>query len=400
MDTNATYLSRCALAALAFASALLISGCGGGGGDGSNTGPSALFGSPVLTGMGGAPSSLTWGDFNGDGKTDVVYTLQGGTAFVMLGNEDGTFQPAHAISGLSAIYSVAVGDLNGDGKLDLAVTGCPMPACSPDGPSLFILLGNGDGTLQAPVAYPVISHAQAVSIGDVNGDGHPDVVVGHDHPVVSVLLGNGDGTLKAPTDWSTGGHGLSPVADAIYVSDVTAHGKQDLVVFQSATADASISVLLGHGDGTFDAPRQLGVSMYFSQTAIADFNRDGRPDVAFTGQLNGPPGGPFPLMVALGIGDGTFGPASTPAYPVMYAVPSFATGDLDGDGNPDLVVRASSTSDLSILYGKGDGTFLPAQTFPLSLSGAVDRIIDLNGDGRPDLVLTTATGIAVLLNTH
>ena len=100
------------------------------------------------------------------------------------------------------------------------------------------------------------------------------------------------------------------------------------------------------------------------------------------------------------IGDGTFGAPVNPQCLAALCNGGFAVGDVDGDGIPDLIKQQANTSDLLIRYGKGDGTFSPAQTFAMNVDGSPNRLIDLNGDGRPDLVLTTTTGIAVLLNTH
>ncbi len=363
--------------------------------DGSNGERPAMFGPPIVTLVADATPSYTWGDFNGDGKPDVFVTLTDGTVFVLLGKGDGTFQRAPAVSGVSRIYSVAVGDLNGDGKADLAVDGCPAPDC-PDGiASLMTLLGNGDGTFQSPVAYPVASF-YPLFIADLNGDGRADVAVGHAGSTVTVLLGDGKGGLGAPTDWLAGEVGKDLTADAIFAADVNADGNQDIVLFQSAFPDGNVSVLLGHGDGTFETP-QLSAGCLFLQPAIADFNRDGRTDVVYSGGV-APPYRPIPVSVALSKGDGTFGAASSPAYPDMHVPATFAAGDLDGDGVTDLVIRGSSTSDVSIAYGNADGTFQTAESFPLSSTAVVVRLIDIDNDARLDLVLSTGAGLVVLLN--
>jgi len=358
----------------------------------------ALFGSPVVTDFGGSPTTLAWADFNADGKVDLLFRLiYEGPVYIALGNGDGSFQPSHPLGSLSAIRSATVGDLNGDGKLDLAMVGCAAPTCALFG-SLFVLLGNGEGSFQPPVAYPAVSNATALSIGDLDGDGRLDVAVGHDNKGVSVLLGNGDGTLQAPTDLPAdifigsvlGAWGLA-------VADVNADGKKDLVVFQATGFFASISVLLGRGDGTFNSPLKTGVTTYPQVQVIADFNLDGRPDVAISGSRTGAQPGPGQLTILLSQGDGRLS-SVYPACPDPFCYGAFAAGDLDGDGIPDLVVQ--STGPLSILYGKGDGTFSTAQNFALSLDGSVCCLIDLNGDGRPDLMLKTSNGTAVLLNTQ
>lgn len=365
--------------------------------DGSNGERPAMFGPPIVTLVSDAIPGYTWGDFNGDGKPDVFVTLTDGSVFVLLGKGDGMFQRAPAVGGVSRVYSVAVGDLNGDGKADLAVDGCPVPDC-PDGiVSLMTLLGNGDGTFQSPVAYPVASF-YPLFIADLNGDGRADVAVGHEGWTVTVLLGDGKGGLGSPTDWLAGEIGKDLTANAIFAADVNADGNQDIALFQSALPDANVSVLLGRGDGTFESP-QLSAGACSLQQAIADFNRDGRTDIAYSGVV-GLPSRPIPASVALGKGDGTFGAVSSPSYPDMSVPATFAAGDLDGDGMTDLVIRGSFTSDVSIAYGNGDGTFQAAQSFPVSSHAGVERLVDINGDGRLDLVLSTGAGLVVLLNTR
>jgi hypothetical protein len=270
-----------------------------------------------------------------------------------------------------------------------------MESCPLSDLSLFVLPGKGDGTFQPPVAYPAIAAASALCVGAFDVDGRADVAVVRDTGMVSVLRGNGDGSLQGATDWTVG---FTGGATSLACVDFNADGKQDLAAFAIGGFFGYISTLPGFGNATFDAPLITMPSVSPAQQAIADFNRDGRPDVAFNGSRFR---GPGQLTIMLGKGDGTFGAAANPEYPIAYWTATFATGDLDRDGNPDLVVRSSGTSSLSLLYGKGDGTFMPAQDFPLSLDDAsVDRLVDLSGGGHLDLVLTTPTGLAVLPGTR
>jgi hypothetical protein len=161
--------------------------------------------------------------------------------------------------------SIAIADVNGDGKPDLVVAnGCANP-CVADG-SVGVLLGNGDGTFQTAVTYGSGGVGpSSIAIGDVNGDGKPDLVVANScadstcatDGSVAVLLGNGDGTFQAAVTYDSGGM----QTDSVAVADMNGDGKPDLVLANlcSNTTDCenfgpgSVSVLLGNGDGTFQA---------------------------------------------------------------------------------------------------------------------------------------------------
>ena len=160
--------------------------------------------------------------------------------------------------------SVAVGDFNGDGKPDL-VTAC--------GSDVVEYLGNGDGTFQAPVSYPT-GDSEFVTVGDVNGDGKFDLVVPNPNDnTVGVLLGNGDGTFQAEQTFAAGNFPVS-----VAVGDFNGDGKPDLVVANQN--DWTVGVLLGNGDGTFQAQQTYATGLTPYSVAVADFNASGRPGLA------------------------------------------------------------------------------------------------------------------------
>jgi len=283
-------------------------------------------------------------DVNGDGKPDLV--LAGGnTLGVLLGNGDGTFHDmvTYAWGGDSA-SSIAVADFNNDGKPDLVLAG---------GDTVGVLLGNGDGTFRAPVVYHSVG-AHRVTVADVNLDGKPDLLVANwssatgDDPngLVGVLLGNGDGTFQPGVTFGSGGY----YARAISAQDVNEDGKPDLLVMSdtgvSGSGDSVVGVLLGNGDGTF----QPAVSYSPGQgdlhsLAVGDVNGDHNPDLVVTSGNSYMVDGV--VSVLLGNGDGTF-QAAVNYDSGGYVAEAIALADVNGDARPDLLVV-----DDSVPYASG-----------------------------------------------
>jgi len=184
---------------------------------------------------------FTIGDFNGDGKLDVitVSSIYSPSASIFWGNGDGTLQaplPLNQIIG-NGYSTVASGDFNGDGKLDLVL----LTPNFGSGATMAILLGDGDGTFQTPITYSV-PVAPYLVVGDFNHDDKLDIAVSGNGEV-SILINNGDGTFKSPTNYSIVGN-----VQGLAAADLNADGKLDLVVPSGGTS-ATISVLLGNGDG-------------------------------------------------------------------------------------------------------------------------------------------------------
>jgi hypothetical protein len=240
----------------------------------------------------------------------------------------------------------------------------------------------GPGTLaldfvqsDSPATNP---YPQSVAIADFNGDGMLDLAV----PVYSIFtpqsdanifLGNGDGTFTAAPAFPVSGQNVNNAA----VADFNGDGKPDLAI---SLPDANqVQVLLGNGDGTFTAMSPIAVSAIF-KVATGDFNGDGNADLAVVGY------GSSSVDILLGNGDGTFTPGATIPVSGPSAV---AVADFNGDGIADLAVVNGGSDTVTILLGKGDGTFTavvstPATGFePLSIAAG-----DFNGDGILDLAVS------------
>jgi hypothetical protein len=327
------------------------------------------------------PSSVAVADFNGDGTLDLaVSNLYSNTVSVLLGKGDGTFGTKTDYPSGGGNFSVAAGDFNGDGKLDLAVTG---------GGVVSIFLGNGDGTFQPYVQYATGSGPVFVATGDFNRDGKLDLVTANNSSnesgTVSVLLGNGDGTFQAHVDY---GAGVGPYCVA--VGDFSGNGILDLAV--ANYADDTMSVLLGNGDGSFQ-PQVVYPTGGAISLAAGDFNGDGKLDLAVASNSS-------TVGIFLGNGDGTFQPqVNYAAGSILFAI---VVGDFNGDGKLDLAVADYSRS-VGLLLGNGDGTFqthveYPAGTAPESLA-----VGDFTGNGQLDLAVdnynSNYSNVSVLLQT-
>jgi hypothetical protein len=261
-----------------------------------------------------------------------------------------------------ALPLIAIADFNGDGSPDIV--------SAPHG-GIAVSLGNGDGTFAAPLIPPVASAdgINAFGVGDFNGDGINDLLLDdEDTGQLTVLLGKGDGTF-------TVGQSLPYPAASLAIADFNGDGKLDVAL----SGISQTTILLGKGDGTFtEAPNPPTISSL--QLVAADFNGDGKIDLAAVGCTGNS------VTILLGNGDGTFTPG--PSQPQLVASQVVAV-DLNGDGKIDLAAVGGTGNSVSILLGNGDGTFTEAPTLPLDLSfGAFALAVgDFNGDGKPDLAV-------------
>ncbi|HET6146066.1 MAG TPA: VCBS repeat-containing protein [Polyangia bacterium] len=327
------------------------------------------------------------GDLNADGKLDLVFA---GRIFqnltVLLGNGDGALQ-AQIDYRAHVNESLALGDLNGDGKLDVAGANLNFQ-------NLSVNLGNGDGTLRPPVDYAVGEATSSIVVADLDGDGHADLAaVAASGARVIVLIGNGDGTFKTPTTYLA--NASSPQSQSLAVGDFNGDSKLDFAV--SSIDTDSVSVLLGDGGGRFRAPMTFATGNLSTpiSVAVADLDGDGKLDLALT-NAKGP-------GVLLGNGDGTFKSVVQLSAPDSNA--PIAIADINGDGRSDLVVggRSADTGStgghISAFYGDSEVGFGPQVTLGDGPPSPVTMAIaDFDGDHQPDIAVGGGSSVSVLLN--
>jgi uncharacterized repeat protein (TIGR01451 family) len=220
------------------------------------------------------------------------------------------------------------------------------------------------------------SNPVAIVVGDFNGDSKPDLAVADSTSAnVSVLLGNGDGTFQAAKDSAAG---TSPATPA--VADFNADHKFDLIVMaeDSSGTQTFVNLLLGNGDGTFQTPGKIDASDGAASVVTGDFNGDNKADVIL-GDSNGN------LIVLLGNGDGTFQPASTISQGVTGTVGPLVVADFNADSKLDLVATVSGGA--IVVLGNGDGSFQsPVHVADSSQNGFL-LVGDFNGDNKEDVLL-------------
>jgi hypothetical protein len=316
-------------------------------------------------------------DLNNDKKTDLVLSLYPGDLGVMMGKGDGTFQPVVLYPTPVTPREPVVGDFSGDGHLDVL-------AASPEGAAVFEMVGKGDGTFLGVTVHAIAGDPISIAVGDFDKDGHADAAVAcRQGNQIAIGLG---GALSFGTVYPEGG-----APWAARAADFDGDGHLDVAVGNFTDLN-SVAVLRGLGTGFFVAkPVSSVVGSGVVSIAIADLDRDGKPDIVTANNTQD-----GEVSVALGKGDGSFAAAHT--FTVGSGVFVVAVGDFDGDAFPDVVVGRSIGA--AVLLGNGDGTL--ADAVPLDVGGAwAVAVADFNGDGLDDVAADdTSNGrISVFLNT-
>lgn len=393
------------------------------------------------------------GDLNNDGKVDLAVSVNG-TVTIWLGKGTGSFARGPSYDAINSDGYISITDIDGDGNSDIYVgLGDGAFYGGDEGsPNLaYALMGNGDGTFRGAPAIPARAYS-GNNLMDVNGDGVPDMITNatassNAAATFTVWLGDGKGgfsqgaTITAPDTFTINGYQFTGVAKAsatsYAVGDVNGDGKADLVFVDNYLTAINPGsgfpitypypvyfVALGNGDGTFKqstpyAFPQIAPSADFDNTSvvsnleIADFNHDSHADLIFVYDETAGGSGVNPynrgFAVLPGKGDGTFkAPVLTSTYsgttaPTTAAVPQIDNvEDLNGDGNPDLIVNAPGTTvinfqlqtQLQVFLSNGDGTFKSPVNVAVGANSYATVVADLNKDGKPDLAVLAETSSA------
>lgn len=347
---------------------------------------------PIQLAAGSNPNAMNVADLNGDGSLDIAVACTGKAGVcVLLGNGKGKFTPAPGspFAALTAVHLIATGDFDSDKKLDLVVS-------SHDANGVYLLLGDGKGGFTLTLSSPFIGfpagkpHNHGLAVGDLNGDGHLDVTMGHqDQGAIAVLLGDGQGSLKpAPRSPYNLGRGFYPHA----LGDVTGDGKLDVVA--PDIMGAAIVIGVADGNGTFRAGSSYKVKQRPFFILLEDLNGDKKLDIAATHDDI------HDVDLLLGDGQGNFTPASGSPFSSGIQGWKIAAADGNLDGQKDLMIGGQGG--FRVLTGDGSGRFAITPESLYSDAGSTWGlgVGDFNKDGRVDVVVSDSEKSTLTVFLH
>ena len=345
----------------------------------------------ILTETFSAAIRLGAGDFNADGKLDLIYLGRGSFQFLLLpGDGTGRFGRATAVSfidrnvqGAVQPSSLRIGDVTGDGKLDVAVSSSK---------GLSVVAGNGAGGFAEAVMYLRDSMVTDLYLGDFNGDGQPDLAAdaGLD---VSLLRGLGNGSFAEAAHFITGSR--SRLLRRGSALDFNRDGLTDLIL----TANTAVTpvpltgfvIIPGSRETGLAAPRPQIVGIKPSSAAMGDVNGDSVPDLVAAYNLDSTSSG---IAVFPGNGEGGYGSPAT--YSIGRPI-YVALRDFTNDGKPDIAVINENGGQITILINGGQGNFPSSQSIAVAEGTRRLGIGDFNRDGRLDLIVPANDGSLQLL---
>ena len=343
---------------------------------------------------GADPSYAIVGDVTGDGILDLVTGVGTQQVALNIGNGDGTFHLAVYVGkNYDTVAGATYGDFNGDGRIDLIYGWLSTN----DDAALEVILNQGHGRFHAlPVFDRENCAAETMVAGDFNGDGIVDLAVRTLGCGARIYLGRGDGTFRLLQRLNSLQLGGEMVA-----ADFNGDGILDLVIADGGDGvPNNLYLLIGNGDGTFQKPRSILADKYQllageGNLQVTDFNGDGIPDLAFW-DYHYNQGTVFRNGILLGKGGGTFQRAN------YFDGGTFATGDFNSDGKTDLVISSLDQNNNPAIYvrwGNGDGTFQKPKKVPVSqdYDGGLPLPGDFNSDGLLDFSLFSPLGDRVYI---
>ncbi len=360
--------------------------------------PNAL--AAITVPVGTNPSGIVSGDFNQDGKPDFAVVHAGSFNLAIVLNEGGGNFSTPVFYGIGVAGAFAgdikTGDFNADGILDLATATGPYNNFES---YVQVRLGDGMGNFAAPLNTVGGRTPAAIAVADFNGDGRSDMATANTAGgpfchggYAQIFLNNGTGAMSPPTTIN-----LRPQAYDIVAGDFNSDGKPDLAARAAGdigcgATQGGVDILLNNGSGGFSVTNPLASNISPSMLVAADFNHDGRLDLA------GPAGSG--LLVIYGTGAGDFVMGSTFALGVATYEPQAA--DFNSDGNLDIAVVDNVTDKAFVVYGNSAGGFSSSNmTFtgnhPIDLT-----IADFDGNSRPDLAVPNyyANSVSIILDVN